>query len=151
MASINKITIGLLVALALGAGPSEASVHGQHIEHKSTKPQRYTLDAWTTLDFDGTKAMPATNARALYSIQVAIPCKGTKPAWVRLRLARRLPDGSLDTTGTNTWVLGPRSPETIWMSHLWQINARHPVVAQIKVHGGSCRHMTTRQFKRWIP
>lgn len=151
MASINKIAISLLVVLVLGSGTSEASVHGSHIEHKSTTPQRFELDRWVTLDFKGSDIMPATDARALYSIQVGIPCKGKKPDWIRLRLARRLPNGTLDTTGTNTWVLGQKSPDTLWLSHLWQINARHPVEAQIKVHGGSCHYMTTRQFKRWIP
>ena len=149
MASINKIAV--LVAFAIGLSTTTAAAQGRHIERKTEKPQHYQLDTWITLDINGQTTMPAINARGLYSIQVAIPCKGTKPDWIRLRLARVLPDGRLDTTGTNTWVIGQKAPQTLWLSHLWQINAHRPVKAQIKIHGGSCSYMTTRQFKLWIP
>jgi hypothetical protein len=67
-----------------------------------------------------------------------------------MRLARLNADGSKDTTGTNTWVLGKDAP-LIWEGTTWwESNTRRPIVAQFKVVGGKCVS-DERQIKWWMP
>ena len=147
---MKRLIVAVLVAGSLiTAGTAFASAEAP--QWKTETPQTIGNN-WTTLVFDEGTAMPARAGRALYSVQVRIDCTGkTKPKYLKIRLSRMLPDGSRDTTGTNTWVWTKRGPSVFYASHLWQIKANHPTEAQIRIVGGSCKTVTTRQFKIWQP
>ena len=114
---------------------------------KASEPQAYTKGKWTT--FAGCEPFEIGGARSLFFAQLHLKCE-KRPKWVKIRLARLLPDGSRDTTGTNTWTLGKNAP-LIWQgSTWWESNTKHPMVAQFKVGGGSCVS-SERQFKWWTP
>jgi hypothetical protein len=113
---------------------------------KNTDPQTYKSKQWTT--FAGCEPFVIGGDRSLFFAQLRLKCT-KRPKYVKMRLARQTPIG-LDTTGTNTWVLGKNAPlnwsGTMW----WESKTKHPIVAQFKVVGGSCVSQE-RQFKWWTP
>ena len=113
---------------------------------KNTDPQAYKPGKWTT--FAGCEPLALGGNRSLFFAQLRLMCE-KKPKYVKMRLARQTPDG-LNTTGTNTWVMGKNAPlnwsGTMW----WESNTKHPIVAQFKVVGGKCVS-NERQFKWWQP
>jgi hypothetical protein len=120
---------------------------------KSETNQTITRNKWTTLKFGKRTAMDPAGSRSLYCSQVHLNIpKKNKPKWVKIRFARVLPNGKLDSTGTNTWTLGKRSPASWQGSTCWPINPDYPVVAQVK-YGGGPKSITSplRQFKSWNP
>jgi hypothetical protein len=147
---MKRLIVAVLVAGSL-ISASTAFANSKAPHWKTESPQTVG-SKWTTLAFNEGSAMPARSGRALYSVQVRIDCtKKTKPRYVKIRLSRILPDGSRDTTGTNTWLWTKQGPRVFYASHMWQIKATHPVEAQIKIVGGTCKTVTTRQFKLWQP
>jgi hypothetical protein len=123
----------------------------EKVQWKSTNPQWIKANKWTTLNFDGKKAITKLDkSRALYCTQVGLKY-GKKPKYVKVRFARLLPNGKLDTTGTNTWVLGKNAPGTFHGSMCWTISTKHPVAVQIKVGGTGKYKSHLRQFKAWSP
>jgi hypothetical protein len=120
---------------------------------KSETNQSIKRGKWTTLKFGNRAAMEPKGSRSFYCAQVHLNIpKKNKPKWVKIRFARVLPNGKLDSTGTNTWVLGKRSPASWQGSTCWPINPDYPVVAQVK-YGGGPKSITSplRQFKSWNP
>jgi hypothetical protein len=113
---------------------------------KNTDQQAYKSGKWTT--FAGCEPLALGGNRSLFFAQLRLVCE-KRPKYVKMRLARQQPDG-LNTTGTNTWVMGKNAPlnwsGTMW----WESNTRHPIVAQFKVVGGKCVS-NERQFKWWQP
>ena len=113
---------------------------------KNTDPQSYKSGKWTT--FAGCEPLALGGDRSLFFAQLRLQCE-KQPKYVKMRLARQTPDG-LNTTGTNTWVMGKNAPlnwsGTMW----WESNTKHPIVAQFKVVGGKCVS-NERQFKWWQP
>jgi hypothetical protein len=75
------------------------------------------------------------------------------PTYLKLRFARRLSNGKLDTTGTDTWVIGKNyTGETFHSSVCWTIDTKYPVTAQVKLVGGAYSYVSNlRQFKAWSP
>jgi hypothetical protein len=147
---MRRLIVAVLVAGSLiMAGTAQASIDSP--QWKTERPQLIG-NKWTTLTFDEGSAMPARTGRAIYSVQVRIDCTGkTKPNYIKIRLSRIKPDGGRDTTGTNTWVWTKRGPNVFYASHLWQIKADYPTEAQIRIVGGNCKTVTTRQYKLWQP
>lgn len=114
---------------------------------KNTDNQSFTAGKWTT--FAGCDPISLNGDRALFFAQLHLTCT-KRPKYVKIRLARLLPDGSKDTTGTNTWTLGADSP-LIWEGSLWwESLTKHPIVAQFRVKGGNC-YSDQRQIKYWQP
>ena len=113
---------------------------------KNTDPQAYKPNKWTT--FAGCEPLALGGNRSLFFAQLRLVCE-KRPKYVKMRLARQQPDG-LNTTGTNTWVMGKNAPlnwsGTMW----WESNTKHPIVAQFKVVGGKCVS-NERQLKWWQP
>ncbi len=113
---------------------------------KNTDPQTYKPKQWTT--FAGCEPFAIGGDRSMFFAQLRLKCT-KRPKYVKMRLARQTPSG-LDTTGTNTWVLGKNAPlnwsGTMW----WESKTKYPIVAQFKVVGGSCVSQE-RQFKWWTP
>lgn len=87
--------------------------------------------------------------RTLFFVQLHLTCS-KKPRYVKIQLARVLPSGKLDTTGTNTWVVGSESTPTWQGSFWWESKTKYPIIARFKVVGGKC-FSPQRQFKWWQP
>lgn len=99
--------------------------------------------------FAGCEPFAINGDRSLFFAQLHLTCT-KRPRYVKVRLARLLPDGKKDTTGTTTWVLGKDAP-LIWEGTTWwESNTRNPIVAQFKVVGGKCVS-DQRQIKWWMP
>lgn len=114
---------------------------------KNTHSQRITSDGYIT--FAGCDPFVLGGPRALVFAQLHLTCT-KRPRYVKIRLARLKPDGSKDTTGTNTWTMGKNSP-LIWQGSLWwETKTKYPIVAQFKVKGGKC-YSNQRQIKWWQP
>jgi hypothetical protein len=114
---------------------------------KATEDQGYKPGKWTT--FAGCEPFTIGGARSLFFAQLHLTCT-KRPRWVKIRLARLLPDGKKDTTGTNTWTLGKNAPLKWQGSMWWESKTKYPMVAQFKVGGGKCVS-NERQFKWWTP
>jgi hypothetical protein len=114
---------------------------------KATEPQSYKSGKWTT--FAGCEPFDVGGPRSLFFAQLHLDCE-KRPRWVKIRLARLLPDGTKDTTGTNTWTLGPDAPIKWQGTTWWESKTKHPIVAQFKVGGGKCVS-SERQLKWWTP
>ena len=113
---------------------------------KNTQDQSYKSGEWTT--FAGCEPLALGGDRSLFFAQLRLVCQ-KRPKYVKIRLARQTPDG-LNTTGTNTWVMGNNAPLNWSGSMWWESKTKHPIVAQFKVVGGSCLSQE-RQFKWWTP
>ena len=113
---------------------------------KNTDSQSYKAGKWTT--FAGCEPFVIGGDRSMFFAQLRLKCT-KRPKYVKMRLARQTPEG-LNTTGTNTWVMGKNAPlnwsGTMW----WESKTKYPIVAQFKVVGGSCVSQE-RQFKWWTP
>ena len=77
----------------------------------------------------------------------------SNPTYLKLRFARHLPNGTLDTTGTNTWVIGKNfTGATFHASVCWTMDTKYSVTAQVKLVGGASSYVSNlRQFKAWSP
>ena len=142
------LLITCLCVTPVSADPSN-TVMWQSYENQSIKTGK-----WVTMQFKKNRTDIVKNGkgRTLYCSKVHLNFIGKKnPKYVKLRLARVLPNGKLDTTGTNTWVLGKSSPKKWQGSMCWSIDTEYPVRAQIKIGGKGSYTSTLRQFKAWSP
>lgn len=123
------------------------------VQWKSTETQWIKGNKWTVLDFNGKSQIKKLERnRALYCTQVGFHfTKTNKPKYIKIRFARILPDGSKDTTGTSTWVLGKNAPLAWHGASCWSISTEYPVVVQVKVGGSKTYESHLRQFKAWSP
>jgi FtsP/CotA-like multicopper oxidase with cupredoxin domain len=145
------LAISLIIALLLSAAPSQASKADQSGYKKSESNQALkTNGKWQTLEFSGSNAWALNGDRTLWSAQAHVYCK-KKPKYIKMRLARVKPGGSLDTTGTTTWTLGKNSTTKWQGSFLWATLSKYPMVVQIKVKGGKGCYSPLREFKYWQP
>jgi hypothetical protein len=87
--------------------------------------------------------------RSLFFVQLHINCE-KRPKYVKLRLARLLPDGTKDTTGTTTFSFTDETTKDWQGTMWWESKTTYPIVAQYKVVGGNC-YSDERQFKWWQP
>lgn len=87
--------------------------------------------------------------RALFFAQLHLTCS-KEPRYVKMQLARVLPTGRLDTTGTTTWTLGAGTTPTWQGSFFWESKTKYPMIVRFKVVGGKC-FSPQRQFKWWQP
>ena len=87
--------------------------------------------------------------RSLFFVQLHINCE-KRPKYVKLRLARLLPDGTKDTTGTTTFSFTDETTKDWQGTMWWESKTTYPIVAQYKVVGGKC-YSDERQFKWWQP
>lgn len=144
----------VLVLVASLGGSSHATssdpsmfINGKHAGiHKSTAVQHVTPNKWTNFKGGG---FALHGPRALFFAQLHLKCT-VKPKFVKVRLARHHKNGSLDTTGTNTWVLGKNAPQTWQGTIWWESRTKYPITAQFYVAGGKC-FSPERQFKWWRP
>lgn len=113
---------------------------------KSEKDQQVT-GKWQ--NFAYCEPFDLNGNRSLFFAQLHINCE-KRPKYVKIRLARLHPDGTLDTTGTNTWSF-TKDTTRDWQGSLWwESKTKYPIIAQFKVKGGKC-YSDQRQFKWWQP
>jgi len=140
----------IVVFSLLLSGVASADPYVSHSKHSGLQKSWMVEPVGAQWQFFGEISPYALDGkRALFFAQAHLYCT-KKPRYVKIRLARIHPDGSLDTTGTNTWVMGKNSP-TKWQGSLWwESKTKYPILAQYRVKGGSCVS-TQRQFKWWQP
>jgi hypothetical protein len=124
----------------------------ESVQWKTEKTQWIKANSWQTLDFDGkTSITKMSKSRALYCTQVGLNFPKKNPSYIKVRFTRELPNGKLDTTATNTWVLNKQGPKTWHGSICWAISTEYPVKVQIKIKGKGSYKSHLRQFKAWSP
>ena len=100
-------------------------------------------------NFGGIKPFKLNGNRTLFFAQLHINCT-KRPKYVKVRLARLLPNGKKDTTGTTTWSFTKDTTKDWQGSLWWESKTKYPIVAQFKVVGGKC-YSDQRQLKWWQP
>jgi hypothetical protein len=155
MSAKKMLTIAIAVSALLSSSvASKASLAEPYVVAKAkvsglqkSEKRQGTNGKWQT--FSGIKPFKLNGKRSLFFAQLHLTC--TKPPkYVKIRIARLLPNGKRDTTGTTTWVLGKGTPKTWQGTTYWQLTTKHPIIAQYKVGGGKC-YSPQRQFKWWQP
>ena len=146
---------GLLILAGLVASPSAQAT--ETIFWKEVSSQKVSKGKWTNMTFKRgnqtkTTIKNSTNARALFCAKAHVKVPKGGIDYIKIRFARHLPNGKLDTTGTTTWVVG-RTKLNNWQgTTCWPINTEHPVSIQIKVVGKSKSYSVyQKQFKIWNP
>ena len=113
---------------------------------KSTDNQ-FITGKWQ--DFGGCEPFKLNGKRSLFFAQLHINCT-KRPKYVKIRIARLLPSGKKDTTGTTTWSFTKNTTRDWQGSMWWESKTKYPMIAQYKVVGGKC-YSDQRQFKWWQP
>ena len=147
------LTCALILSL-LGASQVQATSATPYIVStakksglcKNDNAQKVT-GKWQT--FAGCEPFALGGDRSLFFVQLHINCT-KRPKYVKLRLARLLPNGKRDTTGTTTFSFTPETTKDWQGTMWWESKTTYPIVAQYKVKGGKC-YSDQRQFKWWQP
>lgn len=147
MKRLAGLVIGLclLPTIAIADDPY-ITLNAKRGYHQKVDSNQYANGHWQT--FADIQPYDLGGERALFFAQLHLDCS-KKPRWVKIRLARITPNG-LDTTGTNTWVMGQNSPASFQGSLYWESLTKYPITAQFKVGGGKCVS-SERQLKYWMP
>lgn len=150
---MKKVSALALAFLLVGSNVSADDLEpyvakeGKHSKFQKVFDDQRATSQWQ--NFASIRPYKLNGKRALFFAQLHLYCS-VKPRYAKIRLARIHADGSLDTTGTNTWVLGENASKTPQMSLWWESKTEYPIIAQFKVRGGKCVS-TQRQFKFWQP
>jgi hypothetical protein len=147
------LTCALIISL-LGASQVQATSATPYVVStakksglcKNDNAQKVT-GKWQT--FAGCEPFALGGDRSLFFVQLHINCE-KRPKYVKLRLARLLPNGKRDTTGTTTFSFTKDTTKDWQGTMWWEAKTKHPIVAQYKVVGGKC-YSDQRQFKWWQP
>ena len=118
---------------------------------KDSKTVTLKIGKWRDVPFNGDDAFTLNGERTVWLTQLHVSCKKA-PKYIKMRLARHLPNGKLDTTGTNTWMLNGKKPNKEWQgSFVWETESTNPMTVQYKIMGGKGCKSDSRQFKYWQP
>jgi hypothetical protein len=132
------LTCALILSL-LGASQVQATSATPYIVStakksglcKNDNAQKVT-GKWQT--FAGCEPFALGGDRSLFFVQLHINCT-KRPKYVKLRLARLLPNGKRDTTGTTTFSFTPETTKDWQGTMWWESKTTYPIVAQYKVKG----------------
>ena len=142
------VAISLSTALVLTLSSSQADAKTSRIK-KDESTVSLRLNKWNDVPFKQGNTFKLNGKRTLWAAQLHVTCK-KKPRYIKMRLARHLPNGKLDTTGTNVYMY-PKSMKTWHGSLVWETKSKHPMSVQYKIMGGSKCTSSSRQFKWWQP
>jgi hypothetical protein len=118
---------------------------------KSSSTVALKIGKWRDVPFNGNDAFTLNGERTVWLAQLHVSCKKA-PKYIKMRLARHLPKGKLNTTGTNTWMLNGKKPNKSWQgSFVWETESTYPMTVQYKIMGGKGCKSDSRQFKYWQP
>lgn len=141
------VTVSLSIVLVLMlAGDANA---GNSKLKKDTDTVSLRTNKWTDVPFSGGNSFKLNGERTLWVSQLHVSCK-KKPRYVKMRLARHLPSGKLDTTGTTVYTY-PKGIQTLQATLLWETRSIYPMTVQYKIMGGKGCTSSNRQFKWWQP
>jgi len=107
------------------------------------------IGKWRDVPFNGNNAFTLNGERTLWVAQLHISCKKA-PRYIKMRFARHLPNGKIDSTGTSTWAW-PKGVKVWNGTTVWETNSKHPMTVQYKIMGGKGCSSNSRQFKYWQP
>lgn len=142
------VAISLSTALVLTLSSSQADAGPSKLK-KDESTVSLRTNKWTDVPFKQGNTFKLNGKRTLWVSQLQMKCK-KKPRYVKMRLARHLPNGKLDTTGTTTYAY-PKSIKVWNGTLLWETKSKHPMSVQYKIMGGSKCTSSSRQFKWWQP
>jgi hypothetical protein len=142
------VAVSISVALVLTLSSSQADAGASKLKKDESKVSLRT-NKWTDVPFSGGNSFTLNGERTLWVSQLHIQCD-KKPRYVKMRLARHLPNDKLDTTGTNTWAW-PKGIKSWQGTLLWETKSIYPMTVQYKIMGGSGCSSSSRQFKWWQP
>jgi hypothetical protein len=118
---------------------------------KDTNTVSLKIGKWRDVPFKGGNAITLNGERTLWAAQLHISCRKA-PKYIKMRFARHLPNGRIDSTGTNTWMLNGKKPNKSWQGSLvWETESTYPMTVQYKIMGGKSCKSSSRQFKYWQP
>lgn len=118
---------------------------------KDTNTVSLKIGKWRDIPFNGDNAFTLNGERTLWVAQLHVTCKKA-PKYIKMRFARHLPNGKIDSTGTNTWMLNGKKPNKSWQGSLvWETESTYPMTVQYKIMGGKSCKSSSRQFKYWQP
>ena len=142
------VAISLSTALVLVLSSSQVDASASKLK-KDESTVSLRTNKWTDVPFSGGDSFTVNGERTLWVSQLHIQCQ-KKPRYVKMRLARHLPDGKLDTTGTTTYAY-PKGIKAWNGTLLWETKSIYPMTVQYKIMGGSGCTSSNRQFKWWQP
>lgn len=118
---------------------------------KDTSTVQLKVGKWKDIPFEQGNLFTLDGQRTLWAAQLHMTCDKA-PKYIKMRLARHLPNGKLDTTGTNTWMTNKKLPNKMWQgSFVWETNSKYPISVQYKIIGGAGCYSPIREFKYWQP
>lgn len=130
--------------------PVDAKTKNSGIKKNENKVVLH-IGEWNDVPFTQGNAFKLNGKRTLWFAQLHVKCKKA-PKYIKLRFARHLPNGTLDTTGTNTWMLNGHMPQKAWQGTLnWETKSKYPMTFQYIIIGGKGCTSDNRQFKWWQP
>ncbi len=142
------VAISLSTALVLMLSLSHADAGVSKLK-KDESTVSLRINKWTDVPFSSGNSFTLNGERTLWVAQLHMQCD-KKPRYVKMRLARHLPNGKLDTTGTNTYAY-PKGIKVWNGTLLWETKSNYPMTVQYKIMGGSGCTSSNRQFKWWQP
>ncbi len=142
------VAVSLSTALVLMLSSSQADAGASKLK-KDESTVSLRTNKWTNIPFSSGNSFTLNGERTLWVAQLHMKCK-KKPRYVKMRLARNLPNGKLDTTGTNTYAY-PKGIKVWNGTLLWETKSNYPMTVQYKIMGGSGCTSSNRQFKWWQP
>ncbi len=142
------VAVSISTALVLMLASSQADAGASKLK-KDESTVSLRTNKWTDIPFKQGNAFKLNGERTLWVAQLHMKCK-KKPRYVKMRLARKLPNGKLDTTGTTTYVY-PKGIKVWHGTLLWETKSKYPITVQYKIMGGSKCTSSSRQFKWWQP
>lgn len=146
-----KKLLGIAIVATLVLSLSSSAMARVSGIKKDTTTVQLRVNKWTDVPFEGSNSFTLNGERTLWGAQLHVRCDKT-PTYIKMRFARHLPNGKLDTTGTNTWMFDKVFPYKSWQGTLiWETNSDYPMTVQYKImHGKNC-YSDSRQFKWWQP
>lgn len=144
----KAIAISLSTALVLMLSSSQADARVSKLK-KDESTVSLRTNKWTDVPFSGGNSFTLNGERTLWVSQLHVSCN-KKPRYVKMRLARHLPNGKLDTTGTAVYAY-PKGIQTLQATLLWETRSKYPMTVQYKIMGGGGCSSSSRQFKWWQP
>ena len=146
----KSLVLFVIISLSL-FGLTSAQANPINKIKKDTNTVGLTIGKWRDVPFNGDNAFTLNGERTLWAAQLHISCKKA-PRYIKMRFARHLPNGKIDSTGTNTWMLNKKMPNKSWQGSLvWETKSDYPMTVQYKIMGGKGCSSNSRQFKYWQP
>lgn len=142
------VAVSITTTLILMLSSSQADAGASKLK-KDESTVSLRMNKWTDVPFSSGNSFTLNGKRTLWVAQLHVKCN-KKPRYIKMRLARHLPSGKLDTTATTVYTY-PKGIKTWQGTLLWETRSKHPMTVQYKIMGGGGCTSSSRQFKWWQP